>query len=84
MKLKAWSPATPVLASIAARSIRSPWAWLKSVIRSALAPTALCDAAENTKRSAPPRPVIVSFPAQPFRAFARPLAGEGARRRSSR
>ena len=41
MKLKACSPAAPVLASIAARSILSPWAWLKSVIRSALAPTTL-------------------------------------------
>jgi hypothetical protein len=42
MKLKAWSPATVVLASIAARSILSAWAWLKSVITSALAPTGLC------------------------------------------
>ncbi len=50
-----------------------PWAWLKSVIRSALAPTALCEAAVNTKRSAPAGPVIVSFPAQPFGAFAKLL-----------
>ncbi len=31
-KVKAWFPATPTLASIADRSILSPWAWLKSVI----------------------------------------------------
>jgi len=41
MKWKAWSPAVAVLASIRCRSMRSAWAWLKSVMRSALAPTAL-------------------------------------------
>ena len=55
MKLKAWSPAAPPSASIAARSILSPWKWLKSVIRSASAPTALSAAAEKMKRSTPPQ-----------------------------
>ncbi len=70
MKLKAWSPAAVDLASIADRSILSPCDRLKSVIRSALAPTALCDPAEKAKRSAPAPPARVSRPIQPFSTLA--------------
>ena len=62
MKLKAWLPATVVLASIGDRSMRSPWAWLKSVIRSAPAPVRLWIAPKYWKRSAPAPPVSVSAP----------------------
>jgi len=54
-------------ASITARSMRSPWAWLKSVIRSALAPPTLSARAVNWNRSAPAPPVTVSLPARPTR-----------------